>query len=58
MCYYFDDIIKLQDFDLDILIQKELQENILIFGISNKILIESKPFWNIFNKIDKNEWIC
>ena len=34
MCYYFDDIIKLEDFDLDgILIDKKSHENILIYVI-------------------------
>ena len=33
-CYYFDDIIKLEDFDLDnILIDKKSHENILIYDI-------------------------
>ena len=34
-CYYFDGIIKLGDFNLDnILIDKKLHENILIYDIS------------------------
>ena len=34
-CYYFDDRIKLEDFDLDnILIDKKSRENILIYDIS------------------------
>ena len=33
-CYYFDDIIRLEDFDLDnILIDKKSHENILIYDI-------------------------
>ena len=44
MCYYFDDIIKIEDFDLDnILKDEKLFENILIFNISYKNLIDSKP---------------
>ena len=36
-CYYFDDIIKLADFDIDnILIGEKLHENILIYDISYK----------------------
>ena len=36
-CYYFDDIIKLEDFDLDnILIDEKSYEDILIYGISYK----------------------
>ena len=44
-CYYFNDIIKLEDFDLDnILIDEKSYENILIYNISYKPLIDSKPF--------------
>ena len=43
MCYYFDDIGKVRDFDLDnILLYEKLyentHENILIYDISYKIL--------------------
>ena len=52
-CYYFDDIIKLEDFDLDnILIDKKSHENILIYGISYKTLINPKPLCIRFNKIE------
>ena len=52
-CYYFDDIIKLEDFDLDnILIDEKSQENILIYDISYKTLIGSKPLRIKFDKID------
>ena len=38
--YYFDDPIKLEDFDLDsILIDKKLHENNLIYDVSYKTLI-------------------
>ena len=41
-CYYFDNIIKLEGFDLDnILIGKKSHENILIYDISYKNLIYS-----------------
>ena len=44
-CYYFNDIIKLEDFDIDnILIDEKSHKNILIYGISYKTLIGSKPF--------------
>ena len=44
-CYYFDDIIKLEDFTLDnILIDEKSHENILIYDISYKPLIGSKNF--------------
>ena len=52
-CYYFDDIIQLEDFNLDIiLIDEKSLENILIYGISYKIFISSKPFGIKFDKID------
>ena len=42
--YYFDDIIKIKDSDLDnILIDEKSYENILIYNISYKTLIGSKP---------------
>ena len=52
-CYYFDDIFKLEDFDLDnILIDEKSHENILIYEISYKTLIDSKHFHVRFDKID------
>ena len=43
-CYYFDDIIQLEDFDLDsVLIDDKSLENILIYDISYKTLIDPKP---------------
>ena len=43
-CYYSDDIIRLEDFNLDnVLIDKKSHENILIYDISYKTLIGSKP---------------
>ena len=51
--YYFDDIIKLKDFDLDnILIDKKSYENILIYDIPYKTLIGSKPLRVRFDKTD------
>ena len=50
--YYFDDPIKLEDFDLDsILIDKKLHENNLIYDVSYKTLIYSKPWYIRFNQI-------
>ena len=52
-CYYFDDIIKLEDFDLDnILIDEKSHENILIYNISYKTLIDQKPLRIRFDQID------
>ena len=52
-CYYFDDIIRLEDFHLDnILLDEKSQENILIYEISYKTLIGSKLLQIRFDKID------
>ena len=53
MCYYFDDIIKLDDFDLDnILIDEKSLKNVLICDISHKTIIDPKPLRIRFDKID------
>ena len=42
-CYYFDYMIKLEDFDLDnFLIDEKPYENIFIYDISYKTLTDSK----------------
>ena len=52
--YYFDDIIKLEDFSLDnILIDEKSHENIMIYDVSYKILIGSKPLRIRFDKMDR-----
>ena len=52
-CYYFDDIIKLEYFDIDnILIDEKSHKNILIYDISYKTLIDSKLSLIRFDKID------
>ena len=52
MCY-FNDIIKLEDFDFDnILINQKLHQNILIYDISYESLIDPKPLRSRFDKID------
>ena len=51
-CYYFDDIIKLEDFDIDnILIDEKSHEYILTYGIWYRTLIVSKTLRIRFNKI-------
>ena len=53
MRYYFDDIIKLKDFDLDnILIDEKSNTNILIYDNSYQSLIGSKSLQIRFDKID------
>ena len=43
-CYYFDDVIEIEDFDLDnILLDEKSYENILISGVLYKTLIGVKP---------------
>ena len=43
-CSYFYDMIKIEDFDLDnILVNKKSCENILVYNILYKSLINSKP---------------
>ena len=52
-CYYFDDIIKIEDSDLNnILIDEKSYGNILVYNTSYKSLIDSKPLRNRFDKID------
>ena len=54
-CYYFDDIIKLEDFNIyKTLIDEKSHKNILIKDISYKNLIGPKPLSFIF---DKFRWI-
>ena len=53
-CYYFDDIIKIGDFDLDnILIDGKSYKNILVQNISYKSLIAAKPLRIRFDKTDR-----
>ena len=51
--YWFDDIIKIEDFDLDnILIDKKSNENILVYNIPYKNLIDSNLLSIRFYKIN------
>ena len=52
-CYYFDDIIKIEDFNLvNILIDEKSYENILVYSISYKTLIDAKPLHITLDKIE------
>ena len=52
-CYYFDYIIKIEDFDHDnILVDEKSYENILAYNISDINLIIAKPLRIRFNKVD------
>ena len=51
-CYYFKDIIKIEDIDINnILIDEKPHENILVCNISYKSLIDFKPLRIRFDKI-------
>ena len=53
MCYYFDDIIKLEDFDIDdILIDEKSQANILIYDFHIKLLLVQNLF-----VLDLTKWM-
>ena len=53
LCYYFDDMIKIEDFDPDnILIDKKSYENILVYNNLYKILVDSKPLCVRYKKTD------
>ena len=52
-CCCFDDIIKIEDFNLDnILIAEKTYKNILVYNISYKTLIGAKPLLVRFDKAD------
>ena len=53
MCYYFDEIIKIEDRNFDnILLDEKSNENILIYDILCKGLICAKPLRIRFDKVD------
>ena len=53
MHYYFDVIIKCEDFDFDnSLIDEKSYKNILIYDISYRTLIGAKPLRIRFDEID------
>ena len=52
-CSYFDDTIKIEDFDFDnILIDEKSHEKILVYNISCKTLIVAKPLRIRSNKVE------
>ena len=52
-CYYFDDIIEIEDFDFGtILLDKKSFEKNLVYHISYKILIGGKLLRIRFNRVD------
>ena len=64
-CYYFEDIwwhlmtFKIEDLDFDnIVIDEKSYENILVYNISYKTLIDWKPLPIMFNKVDRFIRVC
>ena len=54
MCYYFQNIIKIEDFNFDkISTDEKSYEIILFYSISNKTLIDAKPLHITFATIDE-----
>ena len=52
-CYYFDDIIRIKDFDLgNIVIDGKSCKNILVYNISHKSLIFVEPLYIRFDKVN------
>ena len=52
-CYYFDDIIKIEDFDFqNILFNEKSHEIILVYDSSYITLIGAKPLCTRFDKVD------
>ena len=50
ICYYSDDMIKIEDFDFNnTLLDEKSYKNILIYGISYKTLTVPKPLCIRFN---------
>ena len=53
-CYYFDDIIQIEDFDFEnILLDQKLYKNILFNDISYETFIGAKPLRVRFHKVDR-----
>ena len=53
MLLFFDDIIKIEDFDLDnIVLDEKLYENSLVYNISYKTFVADKPLHVRFENID------
>ena len=58
-CYYFAEMIKIEDFYFDnILIGEKSYENILIYNILHKILIDSNSLHIRFDKINGFIRVC
>ena len=52
-CYYFDDIMEVEDINVDnILLDEKSYENILVYSILYKKFMDAKPLRIRFNKVD------
>ena len=52
-CYYFDDLIKIEDFGFDnTLLDEKSYKNVLFYDISHKTLIDAKSLSIRFDKVD------
>ena len=52
-CYYFDDIIRIEDFNINnISLDEKSYEKILVYNISYKSLVDAKPLHIMLDKID------
>ena len=52
-CYFFNEIVKIEDFNLDnTLMDEKSYENILVYNNSYKTLIDANPLCIRFDKID------
>ena len=57
-CYPFHGIIKIEDFDSDNnLLEEKSYENILVYNILYKTLIDVKPLHIRFNKVNGFIWV-
>ena len=57
-CYYIDDIIKFEDFDLaNILLDEKSYQNIFVYEILYKTFIGAKLLRIKFNKVDWFIWV-
>ena len=58
-CYFFDDIIKIKDFDFNnVLFDEKSYENILVYDILYETLIGAKPLLIRYNEIDEFVKVC
>ena len=50
-CYYLHDLIKIEYFYYNILLNEQSNENLFLYGVLYKILIGAKPLRFTFNKV-------